>query len=99
MSETSTTSRGESAPLSCPNCSRKSLNSGKSKPLDAMDYFLAKKPPTDLITLEEMSTLVNRSVSTLRVWAKSDEFPNAVTHRGRIVGFSRYEYEQWLACK
>lgn len=99
MSEISTTSRGERAPISCPICTRKSRRARKSTPLDAMDYFLAKNPPTDLITLEEMSTLVNRSVRTLRTWAKSDEFPNAVKHRGRIVGFSRYEYEQWLSCR
>ncbi|MDB1124672.1 helix-turn-helix transcriptional regulator [Vibrio algarum] len=89
-------SRGGNAPLSCKSCPNKLR---PSKQLQPMDFFLAKNPPSDLITFKEMSKIVNRSVRTIKEWAKDDDFPSAIKHRGRTIGFSRFHYEQWLVRK
>ncbi|RAS54415.1 AlpA family transcriptional regulator [Vibrio diazotrophicus] len=50
-----------------------------------------------LISIKQMTDLLNRNRRTLHVWVRDGKFPEPLKMNGRTVGWPESVYHQWLS--
>ncbi len=78
----------------CSSCSK--TIKPKTKVKDPLRFLFSKRPPTDLIPVDQMESLVSKKKRTLMIWVKQGRFPAPHIQNNRILGWRRDSYEAWL---